>query len=984
MQFYLVLLLGIVASAAPGERRPPVIKVNSKVVTNSEVVINPGEPLDLRCEGDRPVVFQPRLPKHRRYMSKNSGNFRTFKVDRPSAEFTGTYKCVYTTSSQQLASSVHVYVKEPGRLFWTSSTSLRVVRKEGEDYLLPCLLTDPAATDVGLRMENGTTVPPGMNFTVNKHQGILIHSLRPSFNAEYVCTAKINGVEKPSKVFSLNVIQKLRFPPYVFLETDEYVRIVGEELKIRCTTHNPNFNYNVTWKYKTKSKPSEKEVVRSSGENRLDIESILTFSAVDLADTGNISCIGENEAGLNSSTTYLLVVDKPYIRLSPQLSPRLTHKGLSVEVNEGEDLELSVLIEAYPRITEHRWITPTSPSTPTQEHKFTRYNNRYLATLHLKRMNSQEQGQYTFYASSKLTNASITFQVQMYQRPVAVVRWENVTTLTCTSFGYPAPRIIWYQCFGIRATCNENTTGLQLAIPLQAATVEVQREEYGAVEVESVLTVGPSIRRMTVECVAFNVVGVSSDTFTVDVTDKFFTSTLIGAAAILAVLLALLIFMFYKYKQKPRYEIRWKIIEARDGNNYTFIDPTQLPYNEKWEFPRDKLKLGKILGAGAFGKVVEATAYGLGKEDNVMRVAVKMLKASAHSDEREALMSELKILSHLGHHKNIVNLLGACTYGGPVLVITEYCSLGDLLNFLRQKAETFVNFVMNIPDIMESSNDYKNVCIQKQFIRSDSGISSTSSGSYLEMRPTQMSTMESSQNSVCEETGDWPLDIDDLLRFSFQVAQGLDFLAAKNCIHRDVAARNVLLTNRREAKICDFGLARDIMNDSNYVVKGNARLPVKWMAPESIFDCVYTVQSDVWSYGILLWEIFSLGKSPYPSMAVDSQFYKMVKCGYQMSQPDFAPPEIYSVMKMCWNLEPTERPTFSKITQMIERLLGDQPEREQLIYQNVQQQQQEQQQEVTEGGECNEPKCYDGPCDQSCDHEEEEQPLMKTNNYQFC
>lgn len=169
------------------------------------------------------------------------------------------------------------------------------------------------------------------------------------------------------------------------------------------------------------------------------------------------------------------------------------------------------------------------------------------------------------------------------------------------------------------------------------------------------------------------------------------------------------------------------------------------------------------------------------------------------------------------------------------------------------------------------------------------------------------------------------------------------------CIHRDVAARNVLLTTRREAKICDFGLARDIMNDSNYVVKGNvsvrvdrhtyihiymsdeliktwtlllvkARLPVKWMAPESIFDCVYTVQSDVWSYGILLWEIFSLGqntkhmpvtifsfttrlqcdlqccslpgKSPYPSMAVDSRFYKMVKCGYQMSQPDFAPPEM--------------------------------------------------------------------------------------------
>ncbi|KAK5611429.1 Macrophage colony-stimulating factor 1 receptor 1 [Crenichthys baileyi] len=978
MQSYLTLLLALVASAASVEWRRPIIKVNSKVVTDSEVVVRAGKPLDLRCEGNGSVSWQPRLSKHRRYVSRSSGNVRSFKVERPSAEFTGTYKCFYSAGpkSSDLVSSLHVYVKDPMRVFWTSSTSLRVVRKEGENFLLPCLLTDPSATDLGLRMDNGTTVPPGMNFTVDRHRGILINSLQPSFNADYVCTAKVNGVEKTSKAFSINVIQKLRFPPYVFLETDEYVRIVGEEIKIRCTTHNPNFNYNVTWKYTTKSNPTIQETVHSNGENRLDIQSILTISAVDLADTGNISCIGTNEAGVNSTTTYLLVVDKPYIRLLPQLSPKLAPKGLSVVVKEGEDLELSLLIEAYPHITEHRWVTPTPPNTSTQEHKFIRYNNRYHATLQLKRVNIQEQGQYTFYAKSDLTNASISFQVQMYQRPNAAVRWENVTTLTCTSFGYPAPRIIWYQCLGIRPTCNENTSGLQLAIPLQAPTVEVQREEYGAVEVESVLTIGPSRQRMTVECVAFNLVGVSRDTLAMEVSDKLFTTTLSGAAGILAILLVLLVILLYKYKQKPRYEIRWKIIEAMDGNNYTFIDPTQLPYNEKWEFPRDKLKLGKILGAGAFGKVVEATAYGLGKEDNVMLVAVKMLKASAHSDEREALMSELKILSHLGHHKNIVNLLGACTYGGPVLVITEYCSLGDLLNFLRQKAETFVNFIMNIPDMDESSNDYKNICIQKQFIRSDSGISSVASSSYLEMRPSQPPNAELSQESDCEETGDWPLDIDDLLRFSLQVAQGLDFLAAKNCIHRDVAARNVLLTSRREAKICDFGLARDIMNDSNYVVKGNARLPVKWMAPESIFDCIYTVQSDVWSYGILLWEIFSLGQSPYPSMAVDSRFYKMVKRGYQMSQPDFAPLEMYAIMKMCWNLEPTQRPTFSKIGQMIEKLLGGHLEQEQVIYQNMQQ-------EVKEADANDKPKCGNGPCDQSCDNEEEEQPLMKTNNYQF-
>lgn len=93
------------------EWRRPVIKWNSKVVAGSEVVVRFGSPLDLRCEGDRPVTWQTRLPKHRRYISKNNGNVRTLKVERPTAEFTGTYKCVYTTGSRQLTSSVHVYVK---------------------------------------------------------------------------------------------------------------------------------------------------------------------------------------------------------------------------------------------------------------------------------------------------------------------------------------------------------------------------------------------------------------------------------------------------------------------------------------------------------------------------------------------------------------------------------------------------------------------------------------------------------------------------------------------------------------------------------------------------------------------------------------------------------------------------------------------------------------------------------------------------------
>uniref|UniRef100_A0A672MYJ7 receptor protein-tyrosine kinase n=1 Tax=Sinocyclocheilus grahami TaxID=75366 RepID=A0A672MYJ7_SINGR len=930
----------------------PRIRLNSGAPVGTAVILDSGSPLHLICEGDGPVTWFPRLAKQKRFISKEIGNVRSFYVDIATADFTGTYKCIYMNGNDSNeSSSVHVFVRDPRILFVSPSTSLRYVRKEGEDLTLPCLLTDPNATDFTFRMDNGSAVPYGMNVTFDPRKGVLIHNVHPGFNADYICGARIKGVEKVSKIFSINIIQRLRFPPYVFLKRSEYVKLVGEKFQISCTTNNPNFYYNVTWTHSSrKVRP-----LTSGLRDRLAIESLLIIPAVQLSDSGNITCTGQNEAGANSSTTHLLVVEEPYVRLFPKISSELTHHGLSIEVNEGDDVDLRVLIEAYPPLISHQWETPTSHNGL--------WNCRYEALLFLKRLNFQETGRYTLHVKSSIKNASITFDIKMYTKPVATVRWENVTTLSCRSYGYPAPSILWYQCTGIRTTY----------VIIRHLTLTACYELKAKMRSKS----KPFYFRNAHFCFYCELF-ISAHYSMCFVSDQLFTSTMCGSMVAMVVLALLLIFMIYKYRQKPRYEIRWKIIEATNGNYYTFIDPTQLPYNEKWEFPRDKLKLGKTLGAGAFGKVVEATAYGLGEEDNVTRVAVKMLKASAHPDEREALMSELKILSHLGQHKNIVNLLGACTHSGPVLVITEYCCHGDLLNFLRNKAENFLNFVMMIQTPMM---DYKNVDTERMFFRSDSGISSTCSDQYLDMRPVSSRPTNSAQSSSldCEAEGSWPLDIDDLLRFSYQVAQGLDFLAAKNCIHRDVAARNVLLTNSRVAKICDFGLARDIMNDSNYVVKGNVRLPVKWMAPESIFDCVYTVQSDVWSYGILLWEIFSLGKSPYPNILVDSKFYKMIKCGYQMSRPDFAPPEMYTIMEMCWNLEAAERPTFSKISQMIERMLGDTAD-PQTQYQNVQ--------SNAHGDEqlesCDSVKHEDESFETSCDQEEEDQPLMKPNNYQFC
>ncbi|MGH0154257.1 UNVERIFIED_CONTAM: hypothetical protein FKN15_033630 [Acipenser sinensis] len=239
-------------------------------------------------------------------------------------------------------------------------------------------------------------------------------------------------------------------------------------------------------------------------------------------------------------------------------------------------------------------------------------------------------------------------------------------------------------------------------------------------------------------------------------------------------------------------------------------------------------------------------------------------------------------------------------------VLKHYCltpqAILDLIAKLRDELDPSVNLRTAIPAHVK-------VLCSLQYLAS--GSFQTTVGSY------------SDKDHEMLQDDTMALDTEDLLSISYQVAKGMSFLASKNCIHRDLAARNILITPGRVAKICDFGLARDIKNDSNYVVKGNARLPVKWMAPESIFECVYTFESDVWSYGILLWELFSLGSSPYPGMPVDSKFYKMIKEGYRMVGPEFAPDEMCDIMKACWDADPLERPSFGQIVEKIEQQLSD-------------------------------------------------------------
>ncbi|XP_078573761.1 tyrosine-protein kinase receptor Tie-1-like [Branchiostoma floridae x Branchiostoma japonicum] len=164
--------------------------------------------------------------------------------------------------------------------------------------------------------------------------------------------------------------------------------------------------------------------------------------------------------------------------------------------------------------------------------------------------------------------------------------------------------------------------------------------------------------------------------------------------------------------------------------------------------------------------------------------------------------------------------------------------------------------------------------------------------------------------------------MEQLIRFGIDVANGMSHLAAMECVHRDLAARNVLLGENLVAKVSDFGLSRDIYENSEYVKSTKSKLPLRWMAYESLFYNVYTSQSDAWSFGVLLWEIMTMGKLPYEGMK-GKRMMDLIKDGGRLEQPTPCPDEIYSIMTTCWKTFPEDRPSFPQLKARLERTLQD-------------------------------------------------------------
>ncbi|XP_036412019.1 tyrosine-protein kinase Lyn isoform X1 [Colossoma macropomum] len=155
-----------------------------------------------------------------------------------------------------------------------------------------------------------------------------------------------------------------------------------------------------------------------------------------------------------------------------------------------------------------------------------------------------------------------------------------------------------------------------------------------------------------------------------------------------------------------------------------------------------------------------------------------------------------------------------------------------------------------------------------------------------------------------------------LIDFSAQIAEGMAYIEKKNYIHRDLRAANVLVSESLLCKIADFGLAR-VIEDDQYTAREGAKFPIKWTAPEAINYGSFTIKSDMWSFGILLYEIITYGKIPYPGMS-NGEVMNSVQRGYRMPRPENCPPELYDIMNNCWKSKPDDRPTFDYIQSVLD------------------------------------------------------------------
>ncbi|KAL2305182.1 hypothetical protein Nmel_007157 [Mimus melanotis] len=703
----------------------------------------------LKCSGDSEVSWQYPVTEgnHRidiRHEENNSGLFVTvLEVGNASAAHTGLYVCYYNHTQVEdgevEGKDIYIYVPDPDMPFVPSVPEDQfILVEEGDPAVIPCRTSDP---DAQVTLVN--SLDKSVSALYDTKQGFI-----GNFPAgSYTCKTMVQGVEFKSDEFLIYIIRATSQLP-VEIEALKTVYKTGETIVVTCVVFD-NEVVNLQWNYPGKVK--EKGLIKLD-DIKVPSQKLvytLTIPEASVKDTGDYECTARHATKevKENKKVVITVHDKGFVHLEPQFSPLEA-------VNLHEVKNFVVDVQAYPAPKMY-WlkdnVTLIENLTEIVTTSGRVQETRFQSILKLIRAKEEDSGYYTLVAENEDEIKRYTFSL-LIQVPALISALVDDhhgsaggQTVRCLAEGTPLPDVEWLVCKDIKK-CSNDTSWTLLTNNISDIHMEAHLDEKNMVE--SQVTFQKVEETLAVRCVARNDLG--AVTRELKLVAPTLRSELTVAAAVLVLLVIViisLIVLVIIWKQKPRYEIRWRVIESisPDGHEYIYVDPMQLPYDSRWEFPRDGLVLGPIYIITEYCFYGDLVNYLHKNRDNFL---------NRHPEKPK------KDLDIFG--------MNPADESTRSYVILSFENTGEYMDMKQADSTQYV-------PMLERKEGSKYSDIQRSVYDRPASYK-------------KKSMSESEVKNLLSDDSSEGLSLLDLLSFTYQVARGMEFLASKNSyekIHLD-------------------------------------------------------------------------------------------------------------------------------------------------------------------------------------------------------